>query len=105
MYATITFTQLVDGTTMVRQMPWSLSAQLFAEQHAVDGKVHYSNGAPPATNSEARALLLSQLNETDYQAIKYAEGQLTAQQYAPMKLQRQEWRNEYNSLQGDDTNG
>lgn len=105
MYATITFVQDLDGVISVQQRPWSMSAQLYAEQHSIDGKVQYSTGAPPATKSEVSALLLAQLAETDYQAIKYAEEQLTAQQYAPMKLQRQEWRNEYNSLQGDDTNG
>lgn len=45
--------------------------------------------------AELKQLLAS----TDYQAIKFAEGQLTKEEYEPIKLQRQEWRNEINSLE------
>ena len=37
--------------------------------------------------------------QTDYQAIKYAEGQLTEEEYAPIKAQRQAWRDEINLLE------
>lgn len=40
------------------------------------------------------------LQSTDYQAIKYAEGQTSAEDYEPMKKQRQEWRDEINRLGG-----
>lgn len=39
-----------------------------------------------------------QLDETDYQAIKFAEGAMTEEEYAPMREQRQEWRDEINRL-------
>lgn len=39
------------------------------------------------------------LNSTDYQAIKYAEGELTASEYAPIKKQRKAWREEINELE------
>lgn len=39
------------------------------------------------------------LAETDYQAIKYAEGQLSSNEYASMKAQRQAWRDEINELE------
>lgn len=39
------------------------------------------------------------LARTDYQAIKFAEGELTETQYAPIKKQRQEWRKEINELE------
>lgn len=45
------------------------------------------------------AELKRNLANTDYQAIKYAEGQLTEQEYAPMKTQRQAWRDEINQLE------
>lgn len=45
------------------------------------------------------AELKRNLANTDYQAIKYAEGQLTAEEYAPMKAQRQAWRDEINRLE------
>ena len=43
--------------------------------------------------------LKQKLYETDYQAIKYAEGVITEEEYAPMKAQRQEWRDEINNLE------
>lgn len=36
---------------------------------------------------------------TDYQAIKFAEGIITAEEYEPTKQQRQEWRDEINRLE------
>ncbi len=40
------------------------------------------------------------LAESDYKAIKYAEGWLTAEEYSDTKAQRQAWRNEINELEG-----
>lgn len=45
--------------------------------------------------SELKALL----SQTDYKAIKYAEGLLTEEEYAPIKAQRQAWRDEINQLE------
>ena len=45
------------------------------------------------------AELKYKLSQTDYQAIKYAEGQITEEEYAPIKAQRPEWRNEINLLE------
>ncbi len=39
------------------------------------------------------------LFDTDYQAIKYAEGELSADDYAEMKAQRKAWRKEINELE------
>lgn len=44
------------------------------------------------------AELKTKLSETDYQAIKYAEGALTLEEYADMKAQRQAWRDRINEL-------
>ncbi len=43
--------------------------------------------------------LKANLTKTDYQAIKFAEGELTAEEYAPMKEQRKLWRAEINKLE------
>ena len=43
--------------------------------------------------------LKSLLKASDYQAIKYAEGILSAKEYASIKNQRQEWRDEINELE------
>ena len=45
--------------------------------------------------------LKQQLKNTDYQAIKYAEGLLTEEEYAPIKANRQAWRDEINRLEKD----
>lgn len=47
------------------------------------------------------ASLKAQLAATDYQAIKYAEGVLTEEEYSPVKAQRQAWRDEINQLEGE----
>ena len=39
------------------------------------------------------------LADTDYKAIKYAEGEITAEEYEPIKQQRREWRKEINELE------
>ena len=41
------------------------------------------------------------LQSTDYQAIKYAEGELSAEEYAETKAQRKAWREEINSLENE----
>ena len=43
--------------------------------------------------------LKHKLSETDYKAIKYAEGLISEEDYAPIKKQRQQWRNEINLLE------
>lgn len=44
------------------------------------------------------------LADSDYKAIKYAEGWLSAEEYAPIKAQRQAWRDEINEIENVDTN-
>ena len=43
--------------------------------------------------------LKKQLSDTDYKAIKFAEGQLTEEEYAPDKEQRAYWRQRINLIQ------
>lgn len=50
-------------------------------------------------NNNRIAELKQKLQETDYKAIKYAEGELTEEEYAPMKAQRKAWREEINKLE------
>lgn len=48
------------------------------------------------------AQLKNQLLATDYKAIKYAEGAISEEDYAPIKAQRQQWRNRINELESDE---
>lgn len=41
------------------------------------------------------------LANTDYQAIKYSEGELTEEEYAEMKANRHRWRTEINELEAE----
>ena len=43
--------------------------------------------------------LKQKLQETDYKAIKYAEGELSAEEYAETKEHRRAWREEINKLE------
>lgn len=43
--------------------------------------------------------LKRKLRETDYKAIKYSEGELSAEEYAETKAQRKAWRAEINRLE------
>lgn len=45
--------------------------------------------------------LKQKLKDTDYQAIKYAEGELSQIEYEPMRKQRKIWRDEINLLQSE----
>ena len=52
----------------------------------------------PTEAEKTISALKARLAKTDYQAIKYAEGWLTDEEYAPIKAQRQVWRDEINRL-------
>ena len=41
------------------------------------------------------------LEATDYQAIKFIEGELTEEEYAPMRERRKAWRAEINKLEAE----
>lgn len=45
------------------------------------------------------AVLKQELAGTDYKALKFAEGELSAEEYAETKAQRESWRQEINDLQ------
>ena len=45
--------------------------------------------------------LKAKLRDTDYKAIKYAEGELSEEEYAPTKAERSDWREQINQLEGE----
>ena len=45
--------------------------------------------------------LKGKLAQTDYKAIKFAEGEITATEYAPVLAQRRAWRAEINALESE----
>ncbi len=55
-----------------------------------------------ANTSEIQIEALKQmLSDTDYKAIKFAEGLISEEDYASIKKQRQEWRNQINLLESE----
>ena len=47
------------------------------------------------------ASLKQNLADTDYQAIKYAEGAISEEDYTEIKALRQSWRDEINRLESE----
>ena len=56
-------------------------------------------GICPLSKDEEIAMLKAKLAETDYKAIKYAEGLYSEEDYAPIKAQRQAFRDRINELE------
>lgn len=52
------------------------------------------------TAEQQIAELKAQLEVTDYKAIKYAEGWISEEEYAPIKAERQALRDKINELEG-----
>lgn len=51
---------------------------------------------------QARMTALKQLlTGTDYKALKHSEGGISDADYAPIKAQRQVWRDEINTLEAE----
>lgn len=49
------------------------------------------------------AFLKSELVETDYLCLKFTDGALSEEEYAPIRRQRAAYRAEINALQGGET--
>ena len=62
-------------------------------------EINSLNDIQPTAEEQIRELKI-QLENTDYKAIKYAEGLLTEEEYAEVKAQRQAWRERINELEG-----
>ena len=63
-----------------------------------------SEKIPIMTPSESSSMIFalkSMLSQTDYKAIKYAEGEITEEEYAPVREQRRQWRRQINELEAE----
>ncbi|MBQ2329883.1 MAG: hypothetical protein II387_03930, partial [Oscillospiraceae bacterium] len=75
----------------------------------VDGRTYLKSKCPMKTEEDLLKdqyrleiqQLKKQLSDTDYKAIKFAEGQISEDEYLPIKNQRAEWRAKINQLQED----
>ena len=78
------------------------------EATSIDGVMTLTAWTPgePPKKDEARIAALREISElkakleaTDYQAIKYAEGEMPEAEYAPIKERRRAWRARINELE------
>lgn len=73
-------------------------------EQAYNGAWYVKGFAPVKPEEEVKQARIAELkqllSDTDYKAIKYAEGLISEEEYAETKAQRQAWRDEINELQG-----
>lgn len=75
-------------------------APAYTKTEEIQVYIPYTENELIYRNAEQEITELKQfLFATDYQAIKYAEGVLSEEDYAAMKQQRQEWRQRINELE------
>ena len=53
------------------------------------------------TTESKIAELKQMLADSDYKAIKYAEGLISDEEYMPIKAERESWRKKINCLEGE----
>lgn len=78
--------------------------EITEEEYDAISALKMAEMAKVAENPIARELaeLKRNLAETDYKAIKYAEGLISEKDYLPVKNKRQAWRARINELEGDE---
>lgn len=80
------------------------TADFIPKYKLIDGKVvertesEIESDRKPSYSQQIDTLK-SLLSSTDYKAIKYAEGEISEEDYQPILLQRREWRKQINELQ------
>ena len=79
---------------------WSEVNEGIAKREAYNGEYTIEDITIELTVEEQIAELKAQLAETDYKAIKYAEGWITEEEYAPIRAERQALRDKINELEG-----
>ena len=84
--------------TMIDNEPTSIDISDIVEK----AQIYLANIARKAEIRENKAEikeLKQKLADTDYNAIKYAEGWIDSEDYAPIKAERQGWRDRINELE------
>ena len=79
---------------------WSEANEELAKREAYNGEYTIEDVTIKLTVEEQIAELKAQLAATDYKAIKYAEGWITEEEYAPIRAERQALRDKINVLEG-----
>jgi hypothetical protein len=94
----VSFSDTLDCVEYEGEIPQTDEYEyLTFENGQVTVKVH--EWKEQAETQKKIAELKAHLSKTDYQAIKFAEGELTEEEFAPIKEQRRAWRVEINELE------
>lgn len=103
-------TTLTDESTNYQKILVSLAQRLAAEYEGTEYKLVITDNHYQVIHISEQDLrkdeyrleiqqLKKALSDTDYKAIKYAEGQISEEEYAPIRLQRQSYRDRINELE------
>ena len=78
-------------------MGWNEANEEIAKREAYNGE--YTIEEIEESPEEQITTLKAELAATDYKAIKYAEGWITEEEYAPIRVERQALRDKINKLE------
>lgn len=67
--------------------------------------IELNGGFENLSIEEKISLLKIYLSNTDYKSLQHHEGEITDEEFAPIKAQRKEWRAEINRLEEELKNG
>lgn len=99
----VTIAEYLNGGKDVKWVidtPGVKGQDAYDEEEEILIYIPYTEKELTIINNEKRILDLKRLlSDTDYRAIKYAEGQYTEEEYKPYKELRQSYRDEINRLE------
>ena len=84
-----------EGAVLLENVTMEMQAEIHEQQE----EERLAALTPEQRAKERIAVLKRELADTDYIAVKIAEGSATVQDYAEMIAQRQAWRQEINTLE------
>lgn len=91
--ATVDLETWMDYSEGIKDVDWTITDGKFVKLNPVE-KIY------ARLDAENRIYELKKyLSDSDYQAIKFSEGAIAEEEYAPIRAQRQAWRDEINELE------
>lgn len=73
--------------------------QILIDKFINNGYIEIPKEEYPKDNSERINELKANLDATDYKSIKHSEGAMSDEEFEPIRVQRQAWRDEINELE------
>lgn len=89
--------EIDESNLRVKDVPYSSSNLEMASKEAYNGE--YEIVEIPLSPAEEIIELKQNLSSTDYLCLKHADGVLSDEEYEPIRVQRQQWRDRINELE------